>query len=287
MLPVLLAFASTFFFAGQSLCGKQGLAEETTPFTCTVVNLSATAVFLWIATLLWESPDLLRTPYVWLFAGLGILVPGLARHLFFIGVHHIGPSRSSVLGGVTPLLSSFAAIVFFGEPFRLQTSLGTIAIVVGIFLISFERDARLTFEKRYLLFPLGAAVFWAVRDNFVRLGLKATQSPLTAAAVSVSSAALFFLALSLCSSPSTRIALNRRSFGYFVLSGFFGALAYMLTFFAFNLGNVIRAGPAIYSTGLATILLSLIFMRKLEIITPRVVAAGLVILAGVALISLD
>lgn len=285
MLPVVVSFVSTFFFAGSHIFTTLGLKHGSNPFTCSVFNIGANAVFLWMFALAWEPMDFLYTPYVWMFAALGIFVPGLARHFFFIGLEHIGPSRATVVSGVTPLMSSLAAIIILGEAFKLQTSFGTLSIVAGIMLMSLERSDQVTFDRRFIWYPLAGCVMWALRDNLARIGLKAVSSPFTAAAVATTTGALFFLALSVFSSRATRLELNRRSVVHFIVSGLFAAFAYLFIFTAFALGDVTRAGPPIYTTSLATIVLSSIFLRRVEVITARVVISGLIIVGGVILIS--
>jgi drug/metabolite transporter (DMT)-like permease len=61
----------------------------------------------------------------------GLLAPGISQILFTRGVGVIGPSRTAVLVGLSPVLSAAIAVVVLDEPLHIALVIGTL-LVVGV-----------------------------------------------------------------------------------------------------------------------------------------------------------
>ena len=138
----------------------------------------------------------------WKFFLAGILAPGLSQLLFTLAIREVGPSRTSVTVGSAPLFALAIAFTFLNEPVRLPLVLGAVAIVAGGILLAAERGRPEHLRARGLLYALGAAVLFAVRDNIVR-ALHAHGSPETVA-VSTMLAGLLIALIASRSLPSRR-----------------------------------------------------------------------------------
>src|SRR5919198_136585 len=105
---------------------------------------------------------------VWPFLLAGLLAPGGSQILYMLAIRDCGPSRTSVLVGVAPLVSVTIAFVALGEPVRSGIVFGSVLIVVGGLALVGERVRPEDFRRVGVLFALGACIFFASRDNVVR-----------------------------------------------------------------------------------------------------------------------
>ena len=54
----------------------------------------------------------------------------------------IGASRTTILFGISPVLSAAGAIALLGEPFRVSLAVGTVLVVCGGTLLAWERTGK-------------------------------------------------------------------------------------------------------------------------------------------------
>jgi drug/metabolite transporter (DMT)-like permease len=131
---------------------------------------------------------------VWPFVVAGVVAPGVSQLLFVRAIELIGASRTAVLVGIAPLLSAGFAIALLGEPVRAGLVAGTLAIVAGGLLLTWERTATRLPALGFIVGGI-AAVAIAARDNFVRWAAKENALPGTSAAALSLMAATVFLFL--------------------------------------------------------------------------------------------
>lgn len=220
----------------------------------------------------------------WPFFVAGLWVPGISQMLFTRAVGVIGPSRTAILVGISPVLSAAFAIVLLDEPFRVALAIGTILVVGGGTLLAWERGGPAA------VLPLGAAlagsagVLFAVRDNFVRWAATGNDVPGTvAAAASLASASIVILLVVLVrASPIVRIGRAGRPF---LLSGLVYGLSYACLFSAFDRGRVTVVAPLYATESLWAVVISALVLRRAERFGVRLLAAAVLVVGGGALIS--
>src|SRR5262249_37684617 len=117
----------------------------------------------------------------WKFFLAGFLAPGVSQVFFTRSVKEIGASRTSVTVGTAPLFALIIAFTLLDEPVEVQLVVGAVAIVLGSLALVAERDRPDHLRSLGLLFAIGAAILFAIRDNIVR-ALHAHGSPETVAA---------------------------------------------------------------------------------------------------------
>src|ERR671924_67647 len=85
-----------------------------------------------------------HTPWheTWPFFIAGLVAPGISQLLFTRAVGLIGPSRTTILVGISPVLSALIAIALLGEPVRAALVLGTLLVVAGGTMLAWERGGR-------------------------------------------------------------------------------------------------------------------------------------------------
>ena len=164
--PQLIALGAALSYAASGIAAKRGL-RYSTPITVTLVSVTIHAVTLSAAVLLTGGIPAVSWWVLFLFALTGTLQP-IIRLFTYAGIHYIGASRGTTLRGAHPLFSTSLAIIFLGEQATLPVIAGTVLIVGGITLISWQTEAqRKNFRWWHIGYPLGAA-FLATRCAAMR-----------------------------------------------------------------------------------------------------------------------
>jgi drug/metabolite transporter (DMT)-like permease len=193
-LAIALASLASLFFGvlavTMRMCFRSGAAFGPVALATT----GGAAVVAFAVALAAHGTEEVTLHSVWPFVVAGVVAPGVSQLLFVRAIELIGASRTAVLVGIAPLLSAGFAIALLGEPVRAGLVVGTLAIVGGGLLLTWERTAT---RLPAIGFVVGgiAAVAIAARDNFVRWAAKENALPGTSAAVLSLAAATVFLLL--------------------------------------------------------------------------------------------
>ena len=131
----LLALLAALGFGTASVLLRRGL-QHATPLTAALVSVVFTAGFIWLIAAATTPLASLLTPRILPFLAAGLIAPGLARLLMFIGIHRIGVGRAAPLVGTAPLFSVAIAILALGERPTGMLLTGAAAIVAGGALLS-------------------------------------------------------------------------------------------------------------------------------------------------------
>jgi drug/metabolite transporter (DMT)-like permease len=225
---------------------------------------------------------------LWPFLLIGALVPGATQILFIVAIRDIGPSRVSILIGTAPLMSVAIALALLGEPFQPLLVLGTVLVVAGGAVLARERTRPEHFRAFGVVLALTCAALFAVRDNVARWAARDTHPP----ALAASTAALLgsFLVVLAWVLIRRRTSLRdhlRVALPAFALAGVILGLAYSCLLEAFDRGRVSIVAPLNATQSLwAVFFAALVIGRHSERIGPRLVAAGVLVVAGSAIIGI-
>ncbi len=276
-----LALAAGFAFAVNNFFARMGM-EESNPSTAVAFNVAMNALGLWILAAFTSSIRPVLSVQIWPFLLAGIFSPGLARSLLFHGYQYLGLARSDVIAASMPLFAVLVAVLVVGEQPSLQAVMGTLLIVVGISVLSYRRDIEARWSGWAILFPLGAALFFALRDVSVKVGLQMVPAPVAGAAVAATAAAVFVNLPYLLSRNRKNFILTRRSLTFFVLGGVFATLAYLSFFLALQGEMVSHVTPLMSIFPFFSVLLGYFFLqsKEKERVTWRVLAGGVLVVGG-------
>jgi drug/metabolite transporter (DMT)-like permease len=230
----------------------------------------------------------IRPGELWPFLLVGALVPGASQILFILAVRDAGPSRAAILIGTTPLLSVAIALVALDEPFRPLLLVGTALVVAGGAALARERARPEHFRALGAFLALACAALFAVRDNLARWAARGTHPPaLVAATVSLLAASAVVLGYLLVARREILRSRLRFALPAFAPAGISLGLAYDCLLEAFDRGRVSVVAPLNATQSLWAVLFSaLVIGRRGEAIGPRLVAAGLLVVAGGSLIGI-
>jgi len=223
---------------------------------------------------------------LWGFALVGLLVPGFSQVLFIHSVRTAGPSRSAILIGLAPLISVVLAFVFLGEPVRPLLVVGTVIVVTGGLVLAGERVRPADFRAAGAFLALTCATLYAIRDNLVRSIARHEHAPplLASSASLLAGSALMALALAALRRRAA-VADVRRAFPAFAVPGIVLGVAYSSIVWALSRGRVTIAAPLNATQSLWAVVFAILLIGRSELIGRRTVLAGLLVVAGGALIG--
>jgi drug/metabolite transporter, DME family len=284
MLAILLGLFGSFWFAVSMILINRGVLSVDY-FRGLLMNLGINSLFLWIYVLLFAERLDLWQPANLLFVVVGVFVPGVARYFIFKGMERLGASISSCLTNATPLFATLIAVTLLHERPSATNLLGTFAIVAGIVSLSW-RGAAKTWHTRDLLFPLTAALLFALRDNIVRIGVAHIHAPILGAAIAATTSFITMTFIYLAFEEKKPVAVSApHGLKLFAAAGFMNFLSYAFAYTALSMERVSLISPLINGSSLFVLPLSALFLRDVERLTTRKIGAVLLVILGVFLIS--
>jgi drug/metabolite transporter (DMT)-like permease len=281
---VLLGAAAAISFGALAVAIRVALAPGIDPDAASLVTTTVACLLcVAIAAVFgqWNDVDWEDT---WPFFVAGTVAPGITQVLFTRAVGLIGPSRTTILVGASPVLSALIAIAFLDEPLRVVLALGTLLVVAGGTMLTWERGGPRALLTVGAVLACVAAVLFAVRDNFVRWAERGSEVPgVVAATCSLATASVVIAAIVFA--RGSGVEKVRLAAAPFLLSGLIYGLAYAFLLTAFDHGRVTIVAPLYGTESLWAVVFSIAVLRRAEAVGVRLAAASLLVVAGGALIS--
>jgi drug/metabolite transporter (DMT)-like permease len=233
------------------------------------------------------------------FAGAGLAGSVLSRVAQFEATRTIGASRTAPVVSSTALVSALLAVVFLEETLTVVHLAGIVLIVVAVGVISREtaRDDgaadSLADAGAYLLLPVLAALTLGIEPILLKVGFAAGTPTFVGLAVMLSAAAVGYAAFvavrdGLPSPGSLAGAAGDGNLRWYVGAGVAGTLALVGYFAALAVAPVVVVVPILQAAPLLVVGLSVAFLpRRLERVTPRLVAAAAAVVVGTVVVSLS
>jgi drug/metabolite transporter (DMT)-like permease len=283
-LVVLLAAGAALSFGALAVTIRLALGPEIDTEAASLVTTFI--AFLVCAVLAATTDDLSSFAWsdTWPFFVTGLFAPGISQILFTRAVGVIGPSRTAILVGISPVLSAAIAVSVLGEPLHAALVVGTLLVVTGGTVLVGERGRPTALLSVGVGLALSSALLFAARDNLVRWAARGNDVPgFVAAGASLLSASVVIL-LIVAVRPHARERIRRAS-RPFLLSGLVYGASYGCLYSAFDRGRVTVVAPLVATESLFAVLISMLVLRRSERIGPRLLLATALVVGGGALIS--
>ena len=280
------ALLASFFFALSHVLMRRVLVTSN-PITGAVVSVGISMVVLWSIVPFFMPLSSFLNPVVGYFILGGIFAPGLGRALNFVAISRMGVARAIPLVNISPMFASILAVFFVGEVWTLQNIIGTSFIVVGVIILSRRGDEeRMQWRRVDLVYPIMAALAFAIASNVRKIGLTVENVPLLASTVSSTTSFIFIAAVLQFQGGRRLIQLSRQGIGWSLAAGTAHTIAMLLTFNALGYGKVVIVEPLIATNPVLTIFLTAVFLRDLEAVTSRVAIGACCTVVGTILLFL-
>ena len=218
---------------------------------------------------------------LWKFAIVGIIAPGSSQGLFVSSIGSIGPARTSILIGTSPVFSVLLAVIFLDESWKTTIMIGTLLTVVGSALISWEKGIR--FRQAGIVFAIATSLTFAIRDVVARHFNVGTDvsSWWSGTVVLIAASITLWIFVSIKFGPIWKTQ-TRKALPEFIPSGIMIGIALPLLLEALNRGAVNIVAPlALASQNIAIVILSGWFFGSRERTRQVIVAMVLIFVGGI------
>ena len=218
---------------------------------------------------------------LWKFAIVGIIAPGSSQGLFVSSIGSIGPARTSILIGTSPVFSVLLAVIFLDESWKTTIMIGTLLTVLGSALISWEKGIR--FRQVGIVFAIATSLTFAIRDVVARHFNVGTDvsSWWSGTIVLISASITLWIFVSIKFGPIWKTH-TRKALPEFIPSGIMIGIALPLLLEALNKGAVNIVAPlALASQNIAIVILSGWFFGSRERTRQVIVAMILIFVGGI------
>ena len=218
---------------------------------------------------------------LWKFAIVGIIAPGSSQGLFVSSIGSIGPARTSILIGTSPVFSVLLAVIFLDESWKTTIMIGTLLTVVGSALISWEKGIQ--FRQIGIIFAVATSLTFGIRDVVARhfnLGTD-VSSWWSGTVVLIAASITLWIFVFIKFGPIWK-AQTRKALPEFIPSGIMIGIALPLLLEALNKGAVNIVAPlALAAQNIAIVILSGWFFGSRERTRQVIVAMILIFIGGI------
>ena len=262
--------------------------------TATFFNVFTGAVLVLALALALDFGEVKALPpvaFAW-FALMGIMAYPLARVLVNTAITMVGAARAAPANSLQPVIALALAIPILGERPNLIILAGTPMVVIGLILVvmsSGGNEAALRvvrINKLGYLLAIAAAAIFASRDVISRHVVAGIAPPLVTAGFALAIGGSVLLALIHRDVVSSLRRVPLRYIAICGLAGVCQGLAVTFLFQALSRAPVTVVSPINASSPLITLLLTHLFLRRLESINPLLVLGACLGVAGVVTVVL-
>jgi drug/metabolite transporter (DMT)-like permease len=276
MTAVVLSIVSAALFGAMTVAVRIALRRGADPRTATLATILPALGVSLVALAVAHPGDLASA---WPFLLAGLLAPGGSQLLFTRAIEIVGASRTSVVVGAAPLVAVAIALLVLREPVSAPLVVAAVLVVGGGVALVVEPGRPEHLRASGLALAAGAATLFAARDNLVRhLATGEAAAPTLAAAATLLAGAL--LAALYARRPPSGTALVA-----FLPAGVCFGLSYVTLFEAYYRGRVSVVSPLVATETLWGVGLSVLLLRRSELVGRRLLVGAALIVAGGVLIG--
>jgi drug/metabolite transporter (DMT)-like permease len=279
---IFLALASMFGFGAGFVLTQFGL-RWMPPWVGVAISIPTSTLLFWCLAPFFVDPSAGSLKAFVMFAGVGLLFPGVAALLNFESNRLMGPNIAGALSSLTPVFAVILAIVILGERVRVPQLLALAALVVGISLM-YRVHVTLSARSLWLMaLPVASSAIRGVIQPVVKLGFAWWPNPIAAVVVSYTVSSAVLIVAALTRAGGTVPEIDRRGALWFAAVGLCNGLSVLAMYGALASGPVTIVSPLIAGYPLVTLLLSRVFLAT-EDVGPQLIAGVAGVVSGVVLL---
>jgi drug/metabolite transporter, DME family len=278
------AILSAMGWASDSVLVRLGLRQSNI-FAAMLMSFAVSIACMWSYLLATTSLEFLSSPAMVYFVISGCVQPLLARALFYEGITRIGVARAGPLRGTEPLFATIIGVSFLHEQPGVLVYLGTALIMGSLWLISGQHQGETKWRLVDTAFPISAALISAISQSLRKQGLQILPDPFVAVAIVTTVSLILFLVFVLTTGRAHLLRMEHQGFSFFLAAALLATAAQVLNFVALGRGELSVIIPLLNTTPLFTVLLSVVFLRKMETVNQRIVFGAILMFAGVVIIT--
>ena len=284
--PNLLSFIAAFFVAISQVFYRKALIHIGPGIAAIAMN-ALTAVLAGMLYLAWGERVSWRMEGVIWYMLIGLFGSSIGRYMIFGSMRLIGLARTQIMVQSVLVWSALMGVFILGERFSAGVAGGTLAIMVGAFLLVYKRESAKeeSGEKEvalvYFLVPVIASFLFSLTFVFRKYALVVLPSESLGIAIStITASALLLLAMPFTKEEGGVKDLNSRGLVTIACGVVANIIAALCFWTAFREGEVVQVVPINRLSVLWVIIFSWFFLKKQESITLRIVIGGVLSVVG-------
>ena len=221
------------------------------------------------------------------YAAVGAIAPGAAQGMFLASIRAIGPARSGILVGTSPMFGVVLAIAFIGEEWKPAIVVGTILTVLGGMLVAWEPGATSLRSFVTLGSVLGilTALMFGVRDVAARELTGDVDLAVWWTATIILASGAVVIALISMTMGENLVHETRRALPELAVSGLLVGFALPVLIWALSEGEVGIVAPLANGSQVITVVVAASIMYGARERSHQVLAAVALVVAGGTLIG--
>jgi len=285
---VLLVILAAIFWGTGNTVARVGL-QSVKATSATILSLATGLVVALIIVLVFEFEALVSVSLVaigW-FALIGVFHFALGRFFLYQSMRYIGAARGISVTHSYPLFAAILAVAFLEETLTIVVIIGTVSVVGGVYLLLSETSETTVIKRSRILgycFGLGTALCWGVASVLIKHALQ-FGPPFVILSFALLTG---ILVLSAATGKGFEIGLktNRKAISLLLIAGVLNGIGLASFYSALAMAPVVVVSPLAATSPLITILCVHLFLQRLERITPQVLAACFLVVAGGVLVAI-
>lgn len=279
------AMLAALGFASEAILAKRGIAAGGSPILASLIVAGVSIVVYWTVIAVIGSPirPLAEDPFgIGVFLLAGMIGSGLGILLHYNGVDRVGASINTAVVNSRPLFVAVAGFVFLGEILHPTTVFGVVVLVAGLVVITLSRGGDIAgWHPIELLFPISAAIAFGTGNVMRRYGLTMTELNIfEGIAINAIGGFVVLAAYILVVRGTGVLYAPKRAYGWFLATGALTSLALLALFAALERERVAIVDSIAAATPLFAVILTVLFLRELEIVNMRVVIGAVLVVGG-------
>lgn len=293
-----LALASATCFAISNVTIARGVrpgAEDNGAFVSLLITAAISAAG-WIAVGMARGFEPVTARALLWFAGAGVLTAFIGRVFFYASVQRLGAMRSSTLKRLNPFFAVVLGVAVLGEQLSGGMAIGIVLIIASFaaLVAGSRRHAQQPADERAAssvtrfgyAYGIVSALGYASGYLLRKMGLDEAHDALLGTMVGCLVGALLFVATAAVSRDYARAVRSTfaRPNPWLIGAGVMSSFGQILYFAALNESTMSRVALIASMEVFVTLFLGFVFLRQRERLTPPLILAAVLGVAGTAFI---
>jgi drug/metabolite transporter, DME family len=250
-----------------------------------LISFTGLLVILPFAALLTDFSTL-SLQGVLLFGAGGMLMPGLVRIFYYVGLKRLGPPVNSSVFSVYPIYSALFAVFFLSELLTAANWIGVAAIASGVILIEMSCRNNNCADRtlKDWFFPIVGGLMYGVSAIFMKSALNISDAPFLGLAIAYCFAFVpYFVIFAYRRTAGNHLSL-RKDLRFFWMAGVGQGISWILSFYALSVDAVSVVVPLLSLEPLFVVLFAFLGLRQQERLSIKLAASIVVTALGVVLV---
>jgi len=279
----IFALLTALFLSMGSIALRKGLLRNPSPFVGLLMFSVSTIVL--IVFLLIRGFEVPEGQAILFFMLRGVLDPGLAPLLLFVAFARLGATVTVPILVSSPIVSTTLSVIFLGESLSTFIVLGTALVIIGAAVLAISGNHH-KIHRKYLIMAVGGMILIGFANVVAKLGFNQSDTPVEAMAIAFTTALVVIFIMVSSLNKWKEIPTKWADAKFFVIAGILAAIGLTFSMFAISKGDVSVVGPLFGAQPVFVLVWSYFLLKEHEKITKFVILGTLLIVGGVAFLTI-